>query len=122
MNSTFSESIEKPEGETDQFVYVSQDMLTYSNDVVGIVDPIFAKDLKENFDWYLENFNEILLTVNCPSKLEKEFLKHIESMQLKKNDAVYKRILAQLELQKKTKGNDDLLQQIENPKYAQMPH
>jgi hypothetical protein len=97
-------------------------MLTYSNDVVGIVDPIFAKDLKENFDWYLENFNEILLTVNCPSKLEKEFLKHIESMQLKKNDAVYKRILAQLELQKKTKGNDDLLQQIENPKYAQMPH
>ena len=32
-------------------------------------------------EWYRENYNEILLNVGIPSKLEKDFLKHIEYIQ-----------------------------------------
>lgn len=44
-------------------------------------------------EWYRENFNEILLNVGHPSKLEKDFLKHIEYVQQKKSDIKYKKIL-----------------------------
>ena len=44
-------------------------------------------------DWYKENFNDIMLNVCYPSKTEKEFLKHVEYIQQKKNDVKYKKIL-----------------------------
>lgn len=50
-----------------------------------------------NKDWYAENFNELLLNVGHPSKLEKDFLKHIEYIQQKKSDLKYKKILKQIE-------------------------
>jgi hypothetical protein len=33
-----------------------------------------VQDIAQNYDWYLENYNEILLNVGYPSKQEKEFL------------------------------------------------
>ena len=42
------------------------------------MDPYFVADIRQNMEWYLQNQNEVLLNVNYPSKLEKEFLRHIE--------------------------------------------
>ena len=50
----------------------------YGLDFLSFVDPHFVADIKENYEWYLLNQNEVLLNVNYPSKLEKEFLRHIE--------------------------------------------
>lgn len=50
----------------------------YGLDFLSFVDPHFVADIKENYEWYLSNQNEVLLNVNYPSKLEKEFLRHIE--------------------------------------------
>jgi hypothetical protein len=43
-------------------------MHEYGLSFLGHVDPKFAKDIKQNFDWYLENYNEILLNVSYPSR------------------------------------------------------
>lgn len=53
-------------------------------------------------EWYKENFNEIMLNVCHPSKLEKDFLKHIEQEQQRKSDIKYKKILKQIEQGKKS--------------------
>lgn len=50
----------------------------YGLDFLSHIDPEYAKDIEENFEWYLDNYNEILLNVNFPSRKEKDFLKHIE--------------------------------------------
>lgn len=42
------------------------------------VDSRFVQDISSNLDWYLENYNDVLLNVSYPSKQEKEFLKHVE--------------------------------------------
>lgn len=65
------------------------------------IDPGFAKDMRENWEWYLENYNEVLLNASYPSRQEKEFLKHIEHVQQRKNDQKYKKILKQIEQGKK---------------------
>ena len=65
----------------------------YGLDFVSYVDPHYIADLRQNYEWYLQNQNEVLLNVNYPSKLEKEFLRHIEKWQQEKNDLNYKRIL-----------------------------
>jgi hypothetical protein len=64
---------------------------------LSYIDPQYVKDIEHNYEWYLENSNEILLNVGYPSKQEKEFLKHIEQVQQKKNDMKYRKILKQLE-------------------------
>lgn len=61
-------------------------MLEYDQSFLAQVDPGFVKDLLVNSDWYLENFNEILLNVGYPSRMEKDFLKHIEQVQQRNND------------------------------------
>lgn len=43
-------------------------MLTYGQEFLSFIDPSYIKDIKENFDWYLENYNEILLNVGYPSR------------------------------------------------------
>lgn len=53
-------------------------MLTYGNDFLAQLHPTLVQDFRDNMDWYRENYNEILLNVGHPSKLEKDFLKHIE--------------------------------------------
>jgi len=68
-------------------------MLEYDQSFLAQVDPGFVKDLQINSDWYLENFNEILLNVGYPSRKEKDFLKHIEQVQQRNNDQKYKKIL-----------------------------
>jgi hypothetical protein len=50
----------------------------YGVDFLSFIEPKFVKDYHENMDWYKENYNEIMLNVCHPSKLEKDFLKHIE--------------------------------------------
>jgi|JI9StandDraft_1071089.scaffolds.fasta_scaffold16933_8 hypothetical protein len=59
--------------------------------------------MEENYEWYLENTSEIILNSTYPSKLEKEFLKHIELQQQKKNDLTYKKLM--VEIEKNRKGN-----------------
>jgi hypothetical protein len=65
------------------------------------MNPSFVQDIVHNYEWYMENSNEILLNVNFPSRKGKEFLKHIESVQQRKNDLHYKKILKTIELNKK---------------------
>jgi predicted DNA-binding ribbon-helix-helix protein len=60
--------------------------------------------MDENYEWYLENTSEIILNSAYPSKLEKEFLKHIELQQQKKNDMTYKKLI--VEIEKNRKGNN----------------
>lgn len=55
----------------------------------------------QNKDWFKENYNEILMNVGHPSKLEKDFLKHIEQVQQRKSDFLYRKILKHLEQGKK---------------------
>ena len=60
------------------FPYNPTKLHEYGLDFLSFVDPHFVADIKENYEWYLSNQNEVLLNVNYPSKLEKEFLRHIE--------------------------------------------
>jgi hypothetical protein len=60
--------------------------------------------MNDNQDWYKENCNEILLNVGLPTKLEKDFLRHIEQVQQKKSDLKYRKILKNLELRKDLSG------------------
>lgn len=62
----------------DTIVYRTEDMETYGLEFVSKIEPMFVQDYQKNMDWYRENYNEILLNVGHPSKLEKDFLKHIE--------------------------------------------
>jgi hypothetical protein len=62
----------------DQTVYTPLKMHQYGIDFISKVDPRFIQDINNNLDWYLENYNEILLNVSYPSRQEKEFLKHVE--------------------------------------------
>ena len=86
----------------DTFVYVPEDMDKYGLDFTSRIEPLFVQDFKQNAEWYIENYNEILLNVGHPSKLEKDFLKHIEYVQQKKSDIKYKKILKQLEQGKRS--------------------
>lgn len=68
----------KPDAVRDTFVYKPDNLHLYGQDFLSHIDPQFAQDIETNYDWYMENQNEILLDVGYPSKQEKEFLKHIE--------------------------------------------
>jgi len=56
-------------------------MSEYGLEFLSYLDPNFIQDVNNNLQWYKENYNEILANVCYPSKLEKEFLKHIEYIQ-----------------------------------------
>jgi hypothetical protein len=92
----------KDEDIRDTFVYRPEDMESYGLDFVSRIEPLFVQDFQENAEWYKENFNEILVNFGHPSKLEKDFLKHIEYVQQKKSDIKYKKILKQLEQGKRS--------------------
>lgn len=83
--------------------YRAEDMESYPVEFLGQINKLYAKDMQENYDWYLENTSEIILNSAYPSKLEKEFLKHIELQQQKKNDLTYKKLI--MEIEKNKKGN-----------------
>lgn len=77
-------------------------MSTFGLEFLAWVDPAFVKDLDTNLEWYLEHFresphlaqyNEILLNCSYPSRQEREFLKHVELAQQRKNDDKYLKIL-----------------------------
>ena len=53
-------------------------MKKYGIEFLSHIDPFFVQDIQNNLEWYMENYNEILLNVCYPSKQEKEFLKHVE--------------------------------------------
>lgn len=74
-------------------VYTPERMNEYGIDFLSYVDPRFVQDIQNNLEWYMENYNDILVNVAYPSKQEKEFLKHVEYVQQKKNDLKYKKIL-----------------------------
>lgn len=44
-----------PDAEIDHFVYKPDDMFKYGQEFLGHIDPRFAKDIKENYEWYMEN-------------------------------------------------------------------
>lgn len=79
-DSQASEIIAKSKHEIvrDNFPYNPTKLQDYGLKFLSYVDPFFVADIKENMEWYLQNQNEVLLNVNYPSKLEKEFLRHIE--------------------------------------------
>lgn len=60
------------------FPYNPTKLQEYGLEFLSYVDPFFVADIKQHMEWYLQNQNEVLLNVNYPSKLEKEFLRHIE--------------------------------------------
>jgi hypothetical protein len=68
-------------------------MEKYGLEFLSKIEPRFSQDIWKNLEWYKENYNEILLNVGFPSKLEKDFLRHIEFVQQKKSDIAYKKIL-----------------------------
>jgi len=65
-------------------------MNEYGQDFIENVNPLYARDIVENEAWYSENVNDLLLNVFYPSKLEQDYLKHIEQEQQKRNDIRYK--------------------------------
>jgi len=81
--------------------YRAEDMENYPQEFLAQISKLQASDLEQNYEWYLENTNEIILNTIYPSKLEKEFLKHIELQQQKKNDLTYKKLLSEIERNKK---------------------
>jgi len=104
-------------GETEGSAKVvsSESMMTdeFGLEFLSYVDPKFVRDVSENSDWYLTSFreslhfsgyNEILLNVGYPSRTEREFLKHVEHAQQRKNDAKYHTILKALEAQQSNSG------------------
>jgi 2-oxo-4-hydroxy-4-carboxy--5-ureidoimidazoline (OHCU) decarboxylase len=70
--------------EEQQFkVISSENMDEFGLDFLSYIDPKYVKDIKENMEWYLNSYrenpqvceyNEILLNVGYPSKMEREFL------------------------------------------------
>ncbi len=90
-------TVEDPKEMVDTIVYTPEQMEKYGLDFLSHIDPMYVKDIQSNLDWYLENYNDILLNVSYPSKQEKEFLKHVETVQQRKNDQKYKKILKQIE-------------------------
>lgn len=76
----YKKSLEPDNNEVDKTVYRGDSTDQYGIDFLSYIDPQYTKDIMNNIDWYLENHNEILLNVVYPSKQEKEFLKHIESV------------------------------------------
>ena len=85
----FKEAYQKTEEETDDKVISSENMLSpeFGLKFLSYVDLSFVKEVTENLDWYLNSFrasqqfigfNEILLNVGYPSRMEREFLKHVE--------------------------------------------
>ena len=75
-------------------------MDSYGLDFLAGVEPLIVKDMFYNRDWFEENCNEILLNVGQPTKLEKDFLRHIEQVQQRKSDLTYRKILKNLELKR----------------------
>ncbi len=53
------------------------------NQLFAEINSKYVKDMSLNHEWYLETFsgsNRILLDVGYPSRLEKEYLRHTESV------------------------------------------
>ena len=47
----------------------------------------------KNAEWYAQNYNEFLMNINYPCKLQTDFLKMIELSQQRRNDQKYRKIL-----------------------------
>lgn len=91
-------------------------MWKFGQGFLSYVDPFFVQDIEANFEWYLNyyreslscaSYNEILLNCNYPSRQEREFLKHVEQAQQKKNDDKYVNILRLLAKQGSNDANED---------------
>lgn len=68
-------------------------MLKTGDDFLKRIDQRYVADIKENYEWYMQNGSEVLLNINYPSRTEKEFLRQLELWQQDKNDVNYKVIL-----------------------------
>ena len=53
-------------------------MHKYGHYFISYIDPNFTLDMVQNKKWYEENSNKYLLNINCPSKLQNDFLKELE--------------------------------------------
>lgn len=78
MRIAYDEALNEEKHTIDKFPYRADEMETYGSEFLSKIEPLLAQDYMENMHWYDENYNEILLNVGQPSKLEKDFLKHIE--------------------------------------------
>jgi len=106
LQKAFSEPVDDSE------CYRAEDMENYPQEFLAQISKLQANDLDQNYEWYLENTNEIILNTIYPSKLEKEFLKHIELQQQKKNDLTYKKLLSEIDRNKKgNKLTSDVFEQ-----------
>ena len=88
----FDEALVKDYNDIDRYPYSCNELFDYSDEFLAQLDHRQVQDIFENMQWYQENSNEILLNIGYPSRQEKEFLKHIEKEQLKKNDLEYRKI------------------------------
>lgn len=70
----------------DTHVYKGEDILKYPNSFLAYVDPTFVQDMVTNSEWYQTNFNQFLLNMNYPSKLQTDFMKMIELGQQRRHD------------------------------------
>jgi hypothetical protein len=53
-------------------------MLKTGGDFLKRVDQRYVADIKENYEWYMQNGSEVLLNINYPSRTEKDFLRQLE--------------------------------------------
>lgn len=93
LREAYSKSLSAGSVKPDSYPYNPDEMEEYGVSFLSYIEPLFVQDYHTNMQWYNEHYNEILLNVSQPSKLEKDFLKHIEYTQQKKSDLKYKNIL-----------------------------
>ena len=67
VRELFEKTLES-ESQIDEFPYSGDNMFDQGVSFLSYIDPNYVKDIQNNFDWYLENSNEILLNVGYPSK------------------------------------------------------
>lgn len=48
--------------------YNSTNLEQYSQDFVSQIDSCYVRDIEQNYDWYQQTSNEVLLNLNCPSR------------------------------------------------------
>lgn len=106
MKEAFTNALEADQ-KLDPEVYTYMNMDRYNLNFLSSLEPIIVQDMYSNQEWYQENCNEILLNVGLPTKLEKDFLRHIEQVQQKKSDLKYRKILKNMEQKKEgTRGGE----------------
>ena len=68
MKAIYNDALMNEVKTQDSVAYRADKMLEYDLSFLSHVDPKFAQDINSNHDWYLENYNEILLNINYPSR------------------------------------------------------